>query len=497
MNKEDEVKYKTIKISVEDVKNVLGIREKMIKFIRQQSNCKINISHHSLRQSECKIVGTKANIERALKLIREAIENKEPAKIATNENAINFTRQIVNIPLTKCGALIGKNGKTIKELQETLNVEMILPYGSNFYETKPLQIIGKGDKVKAACKMVEDFINREDGKQQCIVLNVKNVKQREQQPPKVVTNKRNYVQNHPQNSSKNKELTISIQIRLNKVKVVLGENEETFKQICKESGAKIELSKSRPSNKFYITGTAAKVQRGEYLIRQKANEPMPKTKSKNFIKSEIPNEKNETIEVRFRPTFECGICFEKVYIKEGCVNCEANVNTPILGSDVHSICVECIRGYAHTAINDIPVAFGGTGLQCSSPECKNIFALSSFELYLSDEDYLPLKLRLQEQCLADASLEDLVTCPGCGLKFCAPTNTEFFRCICGRVQCKSCPRLFNAEHFGKTCQQLDKEEETKQISSQKLESKISEAVIRKCHKCGIPFVKSHGCNKME
>uniref|UniRef100_A0A914Q5U5 K Homology domain-containing protein n=1 Tax=Panagrolaimus davidi TaxID=227884 RepID=A0A914Q5U5_9BILA len=165
MNREEEVKSKTIKISVEDVKNVIGIREKTIKFIRQQSNCKINISHNSLRQSECKIVGTKANIERALKLIREAIENKEPTKIASNENAVTFTRQIVNIPLTKCGGLIGKNGKTIKEMQETLTVEMILPYGSNFYETKPLQIIGEADKVKAASKMVEDFVNREDGKQ--------------------------------------------------------------------------------------------------------------------------------------------------------------------------------------------------------------------------------------------------------------------------------------------------------------------------------------------
>uniref|UniRef100_A0A914QCL7 RING-type domain-containing protein n=1 Tax=Panagrolaimus davidi TaxID=227884 RepID=A0A914QCL7_9BILA len=149
--------------------------------------------------------------------------------------------------------------------------------------------------------------------------------------------------------------------------------------------------------------------------------------------------------------FECGICFEVYKIDDGCIKCEKN------------------PGYAHSAITDIQVANGGLGLKCIDAECTNIFLLTSFEFYLSDDDFLPLKLRLQEQCLADASLEDLVTCSDCGLRVCAPPFSTFYICECGRRQCRFCPRL---------------------------ESKLSEAIIRKCHKCNIAFVKNEGCNKM-
>uniref|UniRef100_A0A914YR57 RING-type domain-containing protein n=1 Tax=Panagrolaimus superbus TaxID=310955 RepID=A0A914YR57_9BILA len=332
-------------------------------------------------------------------------------------------------------------------MQETLNVEMILPYSA------------AGDK-----KLV-------------------------------------YKNLHLQNVNENHQTTVYMRVRLNKVKAVLGENGETLKQICRESGAKIELSEKEPFNQFVLRGTTAQVQSGECLIREKTIQlpthfNQQKPSDLQILPQNKVNVKHCTNE-EVRPTFECGICFESFKIEEGCISCEVNAFTLEPTKEIHTVCIHCMRGYAHSAVNDIPVAFGGTGLQCASPECKNIFTLPTFEFYLSDEDYLPLKLRLQEQCLADASLEDLVICPGCGFKFCALTMTEYYRCVCGRVQCKFCPRLYNAEHIGKTCQLLDKEEEAKSVSSQKLEAKISEAVIRKCYKCGIAFVKIDGCNKMQ
>uniref|UniRef100_A0AC34GRW5 RING-type domain-containing protein n=1 Tax=Panagrolaimus sp. ES5 TaxID=591445 RepID=A0AC34GRW5_9BILA len=212
------------------------------------------------------------------------------------------------------------------------------------------------------------------------------------------------------------------------------------------------------------------------LIRIKAREIAQRKSSKHrkLTRNLDPAPNNKIVQVKDpvnekeRPSFECGICFENYCIEDGCITCEKNFFSAISSSETHSICIECMRGYAHSAITDIPVAFGGLGLNCATPECKNIFLLQCFEYYLSDEDYLPLKLRLQEQCIADASLKDLVTCPNCGIKVCVPTNANFYQCVCGRQQCQHCPRLYDAQHIGKTCQQLDHEDEVKGISSQKM-----------------------------
>lgn len=127
-----------------------------------------------------------------------------------------------------------------------------------------------------------------------------------------------------------------------------------------------------------------------------------------------------------RPFFQCVACFERMYIDDGCVACSSvSAIPPRALSTSHSLCITCIRNYAHSAITEIPVAHGGLGLQCASNGCKNVILLckffsplypqkpeeilADFEFYLGDEDYLPLKLRLQEQCLADAGLNDLVT----------------------------------------------------------------------------------------
>uniref|UniRef100_A0A914YNZ5 RING-type domain-containing protein n=1 Tax=Panagrolaimus superbus TaxID=310955 RepID=A0A914YNZ5_9BILA len=104
--------------------------------------------------------------------------------------------------------------------------------------------------------------------------------------------------------------------------------------------------------------------------------------------------------------------------------------------------------------------------------------------------------RLQQQCIIDANLEDLVTCHECGYKVCVPKNNQYYICECGKKNCRKCPRLFDHKHFGKTCQQMD-QEEANNVILRNLESKISEVVIRKCQKCGISFVKNEGCNKME
>lgn len=75
-------------------------------------------------------------------------------------------------------------------------------------------------------------------------------------------------------------------------------------------------------------------------------------------------------------TFDCEICFETFNVDDGCVSCES-----VLSSDKkHSICIDCLRGYVHSSTHDTSVVFGGHGLPCVTPNCKNIFLLCKFIL---------------------------------------------------------------------------------------------------------------------
>lgn len=81
---------------------------------------------------------------------------------------VGCIQRILSIPGTKCGLIIGRNGETIKSLQETLGVKMLLVQENQAISQgpKPLRITGTPDKVENACRTIESIINSEDGRVQ-------------------------------------------------------------------------------------------------------------------------------------------------------------------------------------------------------------------------------------------------------------------------------------------------------------------------------------------
>lgn len=79
-----------------------------------------------------------------------------------------YVQRVLNIPGTKCGLIIGRNGETIKSLQETLGVKMLLIQENQTVSSgpKPLRITGTPEKVENACRTIESIINSEDGRPQ-------------------------------------------------------------------------------------------------------------------------------------------------------------------------------------------------------------------------------------------------------------------------------------------------------------------------------------------
>jgi TRIAD3 protein (E3 ubiquitin-protein ligase RNF216) len=192
------------------------------------------------------------------------------------------------------------------------------------------------------------------------------------------------------------------------------------------------------------------------------------------------------------PNFKCVICFETYSSLEGFIVCkpfESGITSP---REPHKLCIDCIRGHSHAAVEDMTLAPGGIGLRCPDPSCKNVLHFADFKFYLSPEVHGRLEKRMQHESVTSASLSDLVTCSSCSLQACVDDVYYFFTCECGRTQCRNCPRLYDEKHEGKACEELNEEEN----ENNKMESKLSEIVVRVCHRCNVQYVKQDGCNKM-
>jgi TRIAD3 protein (E3 ubiquitin-protein ligase RNF216) len=102
----------------------------------------------------------------------------------------------------------------------------------------------------------------------------------------------------------------------------------------------------------------------------------------------------------------------------------------------------------------------------------------------------------QEANLRMAGIENLASCPFC------PFAAEYppveidkeFRCQapdCERISCRLCKL---ESHIPKSC--VENAKDNGLSIRRQIEEAMSEALIRKCNKCGTPFVKEEGCNKM-
>ena len=112
---------------------------------------------------------------------------------------------------------------------------------------------------------------------------------------------------------------------------------------------------------------------------------------KNTLLWEIDNEKkvNPIDYFHFRfywktnfnmTTFDCLICLELYPISDGYVLCSP-FNNKGNARETHTVCIECIKGFAQSAIGDSPVAEGGVGLRCPVPECNNVLLIGKLSLY--------------------------------------------------------------------------------------------------------------------
>jgi len=162
------------------------------------------------------------------------------------------------------------------------------------------------------------------------------------------------------------------------------------------------------------------------------------------------------------------------------------------GDSIHWFCRDCAKRMAENEIG-----LSKYHLACMSMDgCEAGFDKDQRDLFLDEKLSVALDRIEKEAVLRLAGIENLETCPNCPYAAEYPpieVNKEF-RCEnpeCGKVTCRHC-RLDT--HIPKSCEEAARE--VGHSARRVIEEAMSAAMIRKCNKCGTPFIKEAGCNKM-
>ena len=169
---------------------------------------------------------------------------------------------------------------------------------------------------------------------------------------------------------------------------------------------------------------------------------------------------------------ECNCCFDGVDEKQ-VVRCDKN----------HPICIACLRKYVEESV------FGSldSKLHCPGTDCDETFSHKHLKV-LSVELREKFDKRQLEKGLN--KIEGLTKCPFCDFVMIleGSEQTSFF-CLnpqCWKVSCLKCKL---AIHHNKSCEQAEKDGKKKMT----IDEKKSEALIRKCPGCQVPFILNDGC----
>uniref|UniRef100_A0AC34QV34 K Homology domain-containing protein n=1 Tax=Panagrolaimus sp. JU765 TaxID=591449 RepID=A0AC34QV34_9BILA len=222
-----------------------GNKYESLESIQQRIGCQITLANEIKRDGSrlMTFVGTRGTIDSAREIINGIL-----AEHFTVPNSPTRTSEIITeimmIPGNKCGLVIGKNGETIRLMQEKLGVKMLLVQESVAISTeKPLKISGDVEKVNHAKVMIGKLIH---GEEFCC---------------STINSVHNY--------------TIDMEIPRCAVGFVIGKKGENIRKLCQESGCYLsfafEADTSAPSRKLSIQGTEKTVSLAKNMVLEIIN----------------------------------------------------------------------------------------------------------------------------------------------------------------------------------------------------------------------------------
>ncbi|KAK3687763.1 hypothetical protein B0T22DRAFT_379066 [Podospora appendiculata] len=180
---------------------------------------------------------------------------------------------------------------------------------------------------------------------------------------------------------------------------------------------------------------------------------------------------------------ECQCCFGDFPLNR-MVHCS--------GETLHWFCYECPRQNA-----EAQVGLSKYKIDCMSMDnCEAGFSRDQRAFFLDKKLAVALERIEQEAVLRIAGIENLESCPFCPYAAEYPPVQENKEFTCENQECRmvSCRLCRNETHIPKTCEEALRE--NGHSARRVIEEAMSAAMIRSCNKCGTPFIKENGCNKM-
>ncbi|KAJ4425129.1 hypothetical protein N0V82_000184 [Gnomoniopsis sp. IMI 355080] len=155
-----------------------------------------------------------------------------------------------------------------------------------------------------------------------------------------------------------------------------------------------------------------------------------------------------------------------------------------------------INRMVHCDGEEVHIGMAKYHLECMSTDgCTGGFARNQREIFLDAKSRIALEQIEMDASIRASGIDNIESCPFCPFAAEYPdleVNKEF-RCLhkdCGIVSCRACRK---ETHIPKTCEEAALEQG--HSARHGIEEAMSEALIRKCNKCAMPFIKENGCNK--
>ncbi|XP_071079624.1 uncharacterized protein [Haliotis cracherodii] len=200
----------------------------------------------------------------------------------------------------------------------------------------------------------------------------------------------------------------------------------------------------------------------------------------HFVNRELDRKQKLEAARRNSELYECGCCFDDELLFEDLSAC----------ADGHLFCRECIRRSTESALGE-----GKTKFPCLTGECEYDIPLTVLQEVLTSAMFSRMLSRLQEEEIRMAEIPDLVSCPFCNFAtIMSDPSDKVFKCLnpeCLKETCRLCKE---PNHVPLKCEEVEKQGETSMRTY--IENRISEAMLRTCHRCKKRFYKETGCNRM-
>lgn len=174
----------------------------------------------------------------------------------------------------------------------------------------------------------------------------------------------------------------------------------------------------------------------------------------------------------------CNCCYDDEVLPKDIVKCD-------YGCEFCKSCVE----------KSVEVAFGEGKLDYSClQECAAQFSIQTLQAVLKPNIFSKIAQRKQLQEIKAAGIEDLETCPFCDFATIPPQGDKIFKCLNPDCMKESCRECKEPSHVPYRCDEVERDADVRKRTY--IEDKMTEALLRKCYKCGMKFIKEDGCNKM-